>query len=84
MYCKSAICCSTWPEACLDFDCLDYERAFWFQSGLTEKNLTGWQSKLGSSVLPVCGACCISPPGGRIPLRLRLGPSMGLAPLINV
>lgn len=26
----------------------------------------------------------ISPPGGRIPLRLRLGPSMGFEPLISV
>lgn len=42
------------------------------------------KKRLGSSFLPVCGACCISPPGGRIPLRLRLGPNMGLAPLINV
>lgn len=38
-------------------------------------------------LLPVCAAGCmvgINPPGGRIPLRLRLGPSIGFEPLISV
>lgn len=46
--------------------------------------LTSYKSQ---KLLPACAADCmvgISPPGGRIPLRLRPGPSMGLEPLIKV
>lgn len=47
---------------------------------------THWGTWLWN-LLPVCAADCmvgISPPGGRIPLRFRPGPSMGLEPLIKV